>query len=74
MDDFMGKNIIEKKIGNESCCPELDIKTRMVGFCITCLLSIFLYSMSLANILGSITGSGTFILVYTGANICFILS
>ena len=72
MDEFIGKNIVEKKIGNDSCCPELDIKTRMAGFCITCFLSIFLYSMSLANILGSITGSSTFILVYTGANISFI--
>ncbi len=74
MEDFIGRNIIEKKIANDSCCPDLDIKTRMAGFCVTCILSIFLYSMTLANILGSITGSSTFIFVYTGANICFILS
>ena len=77
MDDFLGNklaNFAETKMANDSCCPELDLKTRMIGFCITCILSVFLYSMSLATIIGSITGSSTFILIYTSANISFILS
>lgn len=77
MEDFLGntlKEVAEKKLANDSCCPELDLKTRMIGFCLTVILSIFLYSMSFALILGAITGSSTFIIIYTCANISFILS
>ncbi len=78
MEDFLGNNVklkvAEKLIGNDSCCPDLDLKTRLIGFCISIVLSLFLYSMSLASIIGAITGSDTFIIIYTSANICFILS
>jgi len=77
MEDFLGNNAkiyVEAKLGNDSCCPELDLKTRLIGFCISIIISFFLYSMSLATILGAITGSSTFIIIYTFANISFILS
>jgi hypothetical protein len=77
MEDFLGKkiaNYAETKLANDSCCPELDLKTRMIGFCLTVIISIFLYSMSFALIIGAITGSSTFIIIYTCANISFILS
>lgn len=78
MDDFLGNSakiyVAEKLVGNDSCCPNLDFKTRMIGFCITIVLSFFLYSMSLATILTAVTGSTYFIIVYTSANISFILS
>jgi len=78
MEDFLGNNVktyvAEKMAGNDSCCPELDLKTRLIGFCISIIISLFLYSMSLASIIGAVTGSDTFIIIYTSANISFILS
>jgi heme/copper-type cytochrome/quinol oxidase subunit 4 len=77
MDDFLGnkiQNLAETKLANDSCCPDLDLKTRMIGFCISIILSVFLYSMSLATIIGAVTGSSTFIIIYTCANISFIAS
>lgn len=78
MDDFLGNNakeyVANKLVGNDSCCPELDLKTRLIGFCISIVISMFLYSMSLATILGAVTGSDSFIIIYTCANIAFILS
>jgi hypothetical protein len=77
MEDFLGNKLADfasTKLANDSCCPELDLKTRMIGFCITIIISVFLYSMSLATIIGAVTGSSTFIIIYTCANISFILS
>ena len=77
MEDFLGNKLADfasTKLANDSCCPELDLKTRMIGFCITIIISVFLYLMSLATIIGAVTGSSTFIIIYTCANISFILS
>ena len=78
MEDFLGNNVktyAEAKLGGEdSCCPELDLKTRLIGFCISIVISLFLYSMSLATIIGAVTASDSFIIIYTAANISFILS
>lgn len=78
MDDFLGNNvktyIADKLVGNDSCCPELDLKTRLIGFCISIILSMFLYSLSLFYIIGAVTASSAFVICYTFANITFILS
>jgi hypothetical protein len=65
MKDFIGQ--ISQ---NPSCCPELDLKTRIIGFTITFLLGIALLFMSLGALGGVFLGSPTwFAFLYTLGNI-----
>ena len=63
--------MIEKIVGEastkDSCCPDLDYKTRIVGFCITFGIGILCYMFSFPLILGTPYFFG---LVFTSGSIC----
>ena len=63
--------MIEKIVGEastkDSCCPDLDYKTRIVGFCITFGIGILCYMFSFPLILGTPKFFG---LVFTSGSIC----
>ena len=63
--------MIEKIVGEastkDSCCPDLDYKTRIVGFCITFGIGILCYMFSFPLILGTPSFFG---LVFTSGSIC----
>ena len=63
--------MIEKIVGEastkDSCCPDLDYKTRIVGFCITFGIGILCYMFSFPLILATPKFFG---LVFTTGSIC----
>lgn len=63
--------MIEKIVGEastkDSCCPDLDYKTRIVGFCITFGIGILCYMFSFPLILATPYFFG---LVFTSGSIC----
>lgn len=63
--------MIEKIVGEastkDSCCPDLDYKTRIVGFCITFGIGILCYMFSFPLI---VTTPYFFALVFTTGSIC----
>lgn len=61
-------------VRNDSCCPDLDIKTRMIGFIVCFILGIAITILSLPMIAGGITGSPMFAVLYTLGNITSISS
>ena len=61
-------------VRNDSCCPDLDIKTRMIGFIVCFILGIAITILSFPMILGGITGSPMFVVLYTLGNITSISS
>lgn len=64
------KDFIGQIAQNPSCCPNLDLKTRIIGFSITFILGICLFFMSLGALGGVFLGSSSwFALLYTTGNL-----
>jgi hypothetical protein len=64
------KDLIGQVVQNPSCCPNLDLKTRIIGFIITFILGICLLIMSLGALGGVfLGGSAWFALLYTSGNL-----
>jgi hypothetical protein len=61
-------------VRNDSCCPDLDIKTRMIGFIVCFIIGIAITILSFPFIAGGITGNPTFAILYTLGNITSICS
>lgn len=62
--------MIDKIVGEaatkDSCCPDLDYKTRIVGFCITFGIGILCYMFSFSLLVTP----NIFLLVFTAGSIC----
>ncbi len=59
---------------NGSCCPELDLKTRIIGFVITFIIGLAITIMSMFSLPSALLGSPTFAILYTCGNITSICS
>lgn len=71
------KDLISQVVSgdNGSCCPKLDLKTRVIGFVITFILGVVLLIMSFGAFFGVLTGNvGTFAFLYSAGNITAISS
>jgi hypothetical protein len=65
----MKEAILNVVVKNDSCCPKLDTKTRLIGFGITFLLGIVLLIMSLGALPGLVVGGSSFAIFFTLGNI-----
>ena len=70
MKEFIG--IVKDQ--NNSCCPQLDLKTRIIGFIVTFILGCALTMFSFAFIGGALVGGTTFATLYTLGNVCSLCS
>lgn len=59
---------------NNSCCPKLSLKTRIIGFFITFFLGIILIIMSFGSIFGVLAGGSSFVIFFTLGNITTLCS
>lgn len=69
MEEFLGT------IKNDSCCPNLSLKERIVGFTICFIIGMVLLIMSITSIFGVFIGNTmAFGLLYTCGNLLIIAS
>lgn len=58
-------------VRNDSCCPDLSFRTRVLGFTICLILSIIFGIISVSSVFGLLTGSYTsFIISFTLNSVC----
>lgn len=59
---------------NNSMCPSMGMKTRMICFAVTFVFGIILFILAFANIPGVVAGGSTFAIYFTLANLVTICS
>ena len=68
----MIEKLIAENLTKDSCCPELDLKTRIIGFCITAIAGIGGFILILMPFI--MLMPALFLLVFSCSSICIVLS